>query len=69
VDEIMDDLARVLNQVLGHFCRSETAYRHASVVHDADSLLHYLKAGAKREELRSQKLEDGIWAEEDWNDD
>ena len=69
VDGILDLMAAALNRISEHYLRSETAYRAASLIHDAESLLYVVRDGLRREEIRLQKLEAGDYNPEDWDDD
>jgi hypothetical protein len=69
VSDALDEMAAMLNHVSSHFTRSSTAYKHASLIHDADELLFVLRDGLRREELRQTKLEAGEYDPADWNDD
>jgi hypothetical protein len=69
VDTVLDLLAESLNAVQYHFVKATTAYRFASVIHDADELLYYLRAGVKREHNRRQSLiNQRDYIAEDWDD-
>jgi hypothetical protein len=70
VDEALDALAAVLNEIENHYSRgTTTAYKHPSLLHDAEELLFLLKAGIRREDIRRQKAEQGMDDPEDWDDD
>lgn len=69
IDRLLDLMTAVLNRISNHFLRSETAYRSASLVHDAESLLYVIRDGLRREELRQQRLNAGEYRADDWDDD
>jgi hypothetical protein len=68
IDDALDKMAAMLNAVNRHFFRSETGYRLAAPVQDAEDLMYYLRAGVRREELRTQRLLEGEYSPEDWDD-
>jgi hypothetical protein len=68
-DAVLDDMASLLNEIDIHYSRTTTAYRHASMINDADSLLYVLRDGLRLEEIRQQKAEKGEYNPADWNDD
>lgn len=49
----------VLNRVQGHYWDSEVAFTHFSAPGDAETLVYYLKAGAKAETRRRERLSQG----------
>ena len=65
----IESIVAVLNRVQRHYQDATTAYNFSGQVYDADALLHVLRDGLRREELRRSKLENGEYDPVDWNDD
>ena len=69
VDELLRLMASALNSISTHYFRTETAYAHASSIHDAESLLFVLRDGIALEARRQSRAEAGEYIAEDWSDD
>lgn len=70
VDEALQSLAKMLNAVERHFARATTSYRNSPFADGASALLHVVRDGLRREEIREAKLEDeGAYDPADWDDD
>jgi len=69
VDSALDALAAVMNAIQSHFQPgTTTGYRFSSSPLGAETLIHVLRDGLKREEARRKKLEEGVYDPDDWND-
>lgn len=68
IDAALAVLATVLNAVQLHYQGSTTAYAFVGSPHGAENLLHVLRDGLKREEVRQRKLEEGVYDPDDWDD-
>lgn len=68
IDDVLDKMAAILNTVSRHYFRSETGYRLAAPVQDAEDLMYYLRAGVRREDIRNQRLLNGEYNPDDWDE-
>ena len=69
IDGILDSMVKAMNAVTEMFFRSTTAYRQASLIHDADELVYVLRDGLRLEDQRQKRLEAGEYRPEDWQDE
>ena len=69
IDKVLDDLAKLFNALSNHYLRSTTAYRGHSPTDGALALLHTIRDGLRREEIRQKHLEEGDYQPDEWDDD
>jgi hypothetical protein len=66
---VLRDMAAILNRIESHYCRATTWYEKSPITHGVMTLLHVVRDGLRREELRQARLEKtGEYCAEDWDD-
>jgi len=69
IDHVLDAIACLLNRLEAHYTRSATAFRGFAGTRGATDLLSLLRDGLKFQDRRDERLQNGDYRSEDWEDD